>query len=570
MRSIVAKLVITLVITTVVSITVAASEYSSRQPRLIVILVVDQMRANYIDRFKHQWTAGLRRLINDGAWFRLAAHPYLNTVTCAGHATVATGTFPATHGIVANEWWDRKSAEAVTCTNDSLVTSISYDLSPSSSGHSGWRLRVPTLADELRAQLPIAPRVVTQSLKARSAIMLAGQHGDAVSWFDPSHGWTTSTAFTSAEVPFLENFFKTNSVTQDYGKSWEKTLNASNYLFPESEDGKKPDQGWTTEWPHHLNSPSGVPDQTFRSLWRHSPYSDEYLSQLAMYSVDTLKLGQGESTDYLAIGFSALDYSGHDFGPHSHEVQDILIRLDRTIGNLLDHLDRTVGLGEYVVALTADHGVSPIPEQIVKLKIDSGRIDSKSVAESVEKILAKAWGPGQFVALVKDTDLYFKSGVYEKLQADPLLLDAVINSLLAIPGIERVYRGNELDVRRITDDYSSRRAAALSYDRERSGDLIMVPQAYWLASKDAASHGTSHHYNTRVPILLMGKSIKPGEYLTEATPADIAPTLAFLTGITLTQAEGRVLTEAIASSPNSASKIITKHQAFQRAYTPEP
>ena len=569
MRCIVVQLVITLAITTVVSTTVVASESASRQPRLIVVIVVDQMRADYIDQFGHQWTTGLRRLIDDGAWFRLAAYPYLNTVTCAGHATVATGTFPATHGIVLNTWWDRQSAKVVTCTDDPLVTSIGYDQSPSSSGQSGWRLRVSTLADELRAQLPITPRVVTQSLKARSAIMLAGQRGDVVSWFDPSDGWTTSTAFTSAKVPFLQTFFKTNSVTQDYGKSWEKTLNASSYLFSESEDGKKPGQGWTTKWPHHLNSPSGVPDQTFRSLWRHSPYSDEYLSQLAIHSVDTLKLGQGESTDYLAIGFSALDLSGHDFGPHSHEVQDILIRLDRTIGNLLDHLDRTVGSGEYVVALTADHGVSPIPEQIVKLKINAGRIDSKNVAESVEKILTKAWGPEQFVARVEDTDLYFKSGIYEKLLADPPLMHAVINSLLAIPGIERVYRGDQLGVRQTTDNLPGR-AATLSYDRERSGDLIMMPRAYWLTSKDAASHGTSHHYNTRVPILLMGKSIKPGEYLVEATPADIAPTLAFLTGITLTQSEGRVLTEAIAPLPSSSSKTIAEHPAFQRAYTTEP
>ncbi len=550
MNRLVIRLTTAIVTATALAAGETTTEAVSRRPSLIVVLVVDQMRADYLDRFERDWTAGLRRLVDDGAWFRLAAYPYLHTVTCAGHATVATGAFPATHGAALNGWWDRETAQLVTCTDDPTVATVGYE-STAGRGHSAWRLRVPTLADELRAQLPVAPRIVTQSLKARSAIMLAGQRGDAVSWFDDGQTWATSTAFTPTPVPFLQAFFDANPVAADYGTSWTRTLAAAQYVFPESAVGKTPGQGWTTDWPHRLESPSGTPDRTFRLRWSHSPYSDEYLSRLALHAVDTLGLGQGEGTDYLAISFSALDLAGHDFGPRSHEVQDVLARLDRTIGRVLDHLDRTVGSGEYVVALTADHGVAPVPERMVDLDIDAGRILPNDGAARIEESLTGHLQGGPFVARVEYTDVYFAPGVYDRLLADPSAMQAVIGALRATPGIARVYRGDRLRERPLTDDPVAM-AAARSYDPERSGDLIVIPKDHWFTSNNAATHGTAHDYNTRVPVILMGKGIWPGEYLTPATPADIAPTLAFLTGITLAQAEGRVLVEAVAPPPRAA------------------
>ena len=392
---------------TVASDSAAAAAAASRRPRLIVVLVVDQMRADYIDRFAQQWTGGLRRLMEEGAWFRLASYSFLNTLTCAGHATVSTGSFPSTHGVVLNVWWDRDAARLVRCTETPTETIVGYGHGPhEGSAHSAWRLRVPTLADELRAQMPVAPRIVTLSMKARSAIMLAGRRADAVTWFRDNGGWATSTAFSPAPLPFLRQFFDANPVAMRFGDNWDRTLSPSEYLYDESEVGKTPGNGWLTTWPHQLVGKGVAPDEDFYENWAHSPLSDEYLGRLASLAVGEMKLGQGPGTDYLGISFSSLDLTGHDFGPRSHEVQDVLVRLDTTIGRLLDHLDRAVGEDEYVVALTADHGVAPIPERMAELGLDAGRLVRTDLSERVNRTLAEVLGPGQTVARLEHTDLY--------------------------------------------------------------------------------------------------------------------------------------------------------------------
>lgn len=521
------------------------------RPRLLVVLVVDQMRADYIDKFRHQWRGGLRRLVEGGARFERAAYPYLNTVTCAGHATIGTGNVPARHGIVLNAWWDRDARRMVTCTADPQAKGVGV-VRPATEQHSAWRLRVPTLADELRVQSGGGARIVTLSLKARSAIMLAGQRSDATIWMSDDGAWMTSSAYTAAVAPAVEEFVRDHPVDEHVGAVWEKLLAPTDYLYDGDTTGSQPPGDWGT-WPHHIGKAGGPADKSFYEVWKESPLSDEYLARMAAHVVDRLELGQDDTPDFLGISFSALDYVGHDFGPDSHEVQDLLARLDRTLDTLLTHLDTRVGRDNYVVALSADHGVSPVPERVTMAGLDAGRIDRKAATDRLEGLLTAAFGEGRYVDRFEYTDLYFAPGVMDRLESNPAVLRDVVRALESTRGIWRVFNGEDLRGSEAGGDASTR-AAALSYHAGRSGDLIMVPQPYWLASSAGATHGTSHGYDSRVPVLLYGFRIKPGVYADAASPADIAPTLAYLSGVTLANPDGDVLWPALVPAAAGAER----------------
>jgi predicted AlkP superfamily pyrophosphatase or phosphodiesterase len=514
-------------------------------PKLIVFLSVDQMRGDYIDKLRHQWTKGLKRLLTEGAWFREADYPYFNTVTCAGHASMSTGTVPAVHGMILNTWWDRAAQKIVSCTDDESKTLISYGGPAHGVGHSAERLLTTTIADEMRLQLPKPPRVVGISLKARSAINLAGHHPDAVIWLDDETAeWVTSTAFEKGPAPFFAEYINEHPVRGEIGRIWDRFLPRDQYLYEESAVGRQRTALATKGFPHIVKGNGNQLDGSFSDAWESSPYSDAYLAALAVHAIDSLKLGRGNSIDFLGISFSALDKVGHDFGPQSHEVQDVLIRLDREIGALLDKLDRDVGVGNYTVALTADHGVAPVPEQLVAQGFDAGRISATAVGRAIDEVLARTIGPGPRRTRVLNTDIYFSEGVYQQLVANPAAMDAVLETVRRTPGVWRVYRKEAL-LASGSDPNALVRAAALGYFEGRSGDLIMLPRSYWITSTSTATHGTAHRYDTRVPVVLFGRGIAKGEYLQPAAPIDLAPTLALLTGITLPDARGRVLAEAL-------------------------
>ena len=530
----------------------------SERPTLVVVVVVDQMRADYVERYRSQWTGGLARLVAGGARFSQAAYPYLNTVTCAGHATIGTGTLPRTHGMILNEWWDRGSGRLVTCTEDPDAPLVSYG-EARRGGESPRRLRVPTFADAMRTQLAPAPRVVTVSLKARASIMLAGRRGDAVTWFDGT-GWVTATPYATAPVPAVARFVAANPVAGELGRPWTRLLAPDRYLFDDQGLGEKPSRGWATTFPHPLADDPAHPDANAYERWRRSPRSDDYLGRLAEAAIDDFELGRGPGTDFLGVSFSALDLAGHWFGPRSHEVQDILAGLDATIGRLVDHLDRTVGPGRYVLALTADHGVAPIPDQIEAAGLSAGRLDGRATAAAVERALEPWFGGERTVATVRYTEVYFAPGVYARLRAIPEALAAAVAAVAAAPGVAHVFtRDTLVDPAAADSGNPALRAAALGFDLERSGDILLAPRPYWLASSDATTHGTANLYDQRVPLVLYGAGIRPGEYLQAATPADIAPTLAHLTGVTIPVTDGRVLTEALgggipATAPNGTGR----------------
>ena len=523
------------------------------RPKLIVLLVVDQMRADYFEKFRGQWTGGLKRLVEEGAWFRDAAYPYATTETCVGHATISTGALPAAHGMISNEWFDRELEKTVTCTDDSKVKNLGYAGASVTGGNSASKMLVPAFADELKSQTGSGTRVVTFSLKARAAITMGGRLGDAVTWFDADAGaWTTSSAYPVVE--FVEEFAKAHPAAGDYGKTWTPMLPASAYLYDRTATGAVPPAGFGAAFPHPLRGQqdSTGPDPVFYSQWHTSPYADTCLTRIAETAVDKLELGARAGTDFLGVSYSSVDYVGHAFGPRSWEIQDVLARLDQDLAELFRHLDKKVGKGNYVLALSADHGVVPIPENMQKSGMDAGWLSIESVKERIEKSLEPFHYAKPAVAEVSASDVYFTPGAYDKLKKDPAALRAVLEAIQSVPGVARVYRAEELEDRPGTQS-PMLSAEAASFLKARSGDLLIVPRPYWPWDSSTptsprqygTTHGTPHYYDQRVPVLLMGYGIEPGEYFQAITPADIAPTLAALTGITLATHDGRVLAEAL-------------------------
>lgn len=507
------------------------------RPKLVVFIVVDQLRGDYPVRYGGLLQHGLKRLTTQGAWYKDAAYPYHATVTCAGHATIGTGTLPYKHGMISNSWYDRETRKAVTCTSDPETTEVSYG-SSTGTGDSAKYMLVPTLAEVMRDKLK--SRVATMSMKARSAIGLAGHKADFVTWFGDRNVWETSSAYTKTPLPWLAGYLKGNPAESDAGKTWERTLPPERYVGEDDAPGERGSGGWTAKFPHPLGAAG---DAAYYAHLMQSPYMDQHLEKMAEAAVDELNLGTEGRTDFLGVSFSSLDSVGHGFGPRSHEIQDMLLRLDITLGKLLDYLDKEVGADNYVVALSADHGVADLPEQ----NPAGGRQPMATVRATIDAAIRPVLGSeGTYIAAISGGDIYFVPGVYERLKENRTGLRAVATALQALPGVARVFMSDEISGSGARNSKDPQiRAAALSYFPGRSGDMFVLVKENWLLSGAGTTHGTLHDYDRRVPVILFGAGIRAGVRGEPATPADLAVTVATLIGVTLPSPDGRVLTGAL-------------------------
>src|ERR1700683_831222 len=370
-------------------------------PKLVVILAIDQMRGDYLDRFATEWRGGIKRLIDQGAWFTNAAYPYSGTVTCAGHSSISTGDFPDRHGMIGNNWWNRELNKEVNCTEDPSTHLLSYDGATLSvtQGDSAWRMKAPAFADSFRATYPNS-HVVTLSDKARAAVPLGGHHPDSVIWLEGSH-WVTSDAYGHEPSKVIAQYVIAHPITEDAGKSWSSSFSADS-------------KGKQAENFSYPIGKTGSADSEFLSNWTASPYSDAYLGSMATAAVSGMHLGNNSTPDFLAIGFSAVDLVGHHFGPDSPEMHDLLLHLDNTLGKLLAALDDSVGKGNYVVALSADHGVAPIPEKAVEEGKPAGRVVGPQCSAQIEKMLKAHNYPGGAVLLFDDGNIFLRTAVRDK------------------------------------------------------------------------------------------------------------------------------------------------------------
>lgn len=508
-------------------------------PRLVVIMVVDQMRVDYLERMAPHWTGGLKRLLNEGAIFDRNAYPYLQTVTCAGHATIGTGSFPATHGIILNAWW--RGARNASCTEDTTVTAVGYEPGTEAVGHSSTQLLVPTMADRLHGVSP-GSRVVTLSTKPRSAIMLAGKSG-VVTWLDDHNWWATSTAFTATPDADVQAFIRSHPRSALRNVVWDRVGDPTIYTGEDAGIGERPPAGWTSTFPHPLAGAAGTDEAQFYVLWENSPYADTYLGELAADLVARKHLGQGSAVDFLGVSFPAVDLVGHKFGPASHEVQDTLLRLDVTIGKLLDTLDKEVGRGRYLIGLSADHGVAAIPEATQARGEPAGRLSNGQLLRAANEALVAALGPGQHAVRAEYTQLYLSVAAQQQLSQRPEVANMLIAALEKVPGVERVVPSAGLDRERSSTDETIR-AAAYSYVPGRSGQFVIILKPNYVNTPDATTHGTHRPYDQKVPLIFFGAGVKPGRYEAASTPADLAATLAWRIGVAMPGADGVARTEA--------------------------
>lgn len=520
---------------------VPAARPANSSPKLVVIFAIDQMRGDYLDRFASEWRGGLKRFIDQGAWFTNAAYPYSGTVTCAGHSSISTGDFPDRHGMIGNDWWDRELNKEMNCTEDPSTHLLAYDGASLTvtEGDSPWRLKAPAFADSFRATYPNS-HIVTISDKARAAVPLGGHHPDSVTWLEGSH-WVTSDAYGHEPSKIIAQFVTNHPITEDAGKTWSSSFSstagskdAANFSFP---IGK-----------------TGSADSEFIASWTASPYSDAYLGSMAAAAVSGMHLGQNATPDFLAIGFSAVDLVGHRFGPDSPQMHDLLLHLDDTLGRLLAALDNSVGKGNYVVALSADHGVAQIPEEAVKEGKPAGRVDSPEVSAQIERALKEHGYLDKSVLLFDDGNIYLRTEVRDKLKNDPTTIQAVLSAARGVDGIADAFWGEQ--IKDLASKNRLAHAASFSYYPGRSGDIVVISKQYWFFDHrnklgkfgSGTTHGTPYPYDQHVPVVFMGAGIKAGKYANDSSPADIVPTLAAIAHVKLPPTEGKPLTAALATS----------------------
>ena len=559
--------------------------------------MVDQFRADYFDMYGKNWTGGLHELATRGAWFTRAAYTYAATKTCAGHATIGTGTVPMTHGMIDNEWFDPIAHQFTLCTEDPTSRSLVYGGKAGTEFHSAKWLRVPTLGDELVRQSGGRARIAAMSLKARSAITLAGHGGPTTTavWSEDTGGvWATSSAMAKALSPDVDAYIRANPVDVKQFMTWGRVAPESVYQGPDQAPGEPATGG---VFPHLFDEPIRTSRTTGALIdsWEQTPFTDGFLAGLAAHLVEKQRLGQQAGTDLLAISFSALDVVGHRYGPKSQEVQDTLIRLDKVVGDLLRVLDTRVGRDRYVLGFSSDHGVAILPEQtfpappgrgrgagaagggaaaaacppggtrrrtthqqrarprrppevqvapvVVVAVAAMGRLNTGMMATAIEALLDKQYGRGSYVEAFYGGYVYFRPGVLERVRKDPALMKAIETSALGIRGVAKVYWSADLMATTPTDD-PILVAMRKSYMPGRSGDFTFVPERNWVAGT-GSNHGTPYDYDTRVPVIFYGAGIAPGQYTTSSSPADIVPTIASMVRIKMPRTDGQILTEAI-------------------------
>jgi predicted AlkP superfamily pyrophosphatase or phosphodiesterase len=491
------------------------------KPKLVLAIIVDQFRYDYLTRFRQHYNSGLDRLLKQGAVFSNAHYEHFPTVTAIGHATFLTGATPSVTGIVGNEWYDRALARQVTSVYDASQKTIGG----MGEGASPHNLIVSTLADELKIANR-ASKSIGISIKDRSAILPVGRTGTGAFWFDNKTGnFVSSTYYYSALPAWVQEFNKARHADSFLGAAW----------LPVDDPNAAPFQIMGSKL-----------EEKYWQEMQRTPYGNQLLELMAEKAVEAEQLGKDDITDVLAVSFSSNDYIGHDYGPDSPRVRDISIRTDRLLGKLFAFLETKVGMRSVLVVLTADHGVAPLPEEQAKRKMPGGRIPEKAVHAKIEERLTKLYGAGKWISGKSGPAPYLNYGLIEARKLNPAeVRRQAAAAVREIPQIHRVYTKDQLAAGVSLNDLVERRVKA-GFHARRAADLFIVSQPYWIFEEKGTSHGTPYNYDSHVPVIFMGPGIKPGRQQARAAVNDIAPTLAALLDVeTPSGSAGRILTEAL-------------------------
>jgi len=489
----------------------------AKQPKLVVTIVVDQFRYDYLTRFRAGYNGGIAQLLAKGAVFANAHYNHFPTVTAVGHSTVLSGATPSVSGIIANDWFDRASGGNVSSVSDKTVAL----LGASGDASSPRRLLVSCLGDEMKIANPKA-KVVGISLKDRAAILPAGRMADAAYWFDNKTGNFVSSTYYFADLP-----------------AWVKDYNAT----------RPGDKFANTDWMgHKFTSPSEVLNASLAA----SPWGNELIESFTEAAVLKEELGKRGVTDLLTVSFSANDYVGHLMGPDSPEVQDMALRTDLLFRKFFAFLEHEVGAQNVLFVMTADHGVAPVPEVNVARKMPGGRLGAGTIEKTIQTALDLRFGKASWIAGSFESMTYLNTDTIalkklERAEVDRVAADA----LMAIPHVARVYTRTQLLSGVVREDAAGTRVSN-GFFPSRSGDLFVLLEPYWLfGAGTGTTHGTALDYDTHVPVIFMGPGVRAGKYYQTITVNDVAPTLAAMLGVEQPSGSvGRVLSEMFTKEVN--------------------
>jgi len=492
---------------------------------------VDQMRPDYLSRFDHLYTGGFRRLLDSGFVFPNGFHNHALTETAAGHAAISTGCYPSRNGITGNSWYDRALHRSFYCVEDSTVHTTGK---PSGAGRSPVTMKSMTLGDWVFRE-DHDSKTYSIALKDRAAVEMAGFRAKYAFWYDRHDGTFVTSLYYDAIYPDWLTRINENGPTQQYYSGvWDRLLPESDYKASRADDFPYEADGKATTFPHSfLPGPKENKGKYYENIL-DTPFADRMVLQVAKSCVANENLGADDDVDLLWIGCSAADYVGHDYGPFSQEVEDYYLRLDGYLGDFFDFLDSLRGAGSYVVALTSDHGVLPIPEYLEQQGIASGRLDPDSVKSDIRRIGAQIEKEMNLTAspiLAIDRGVILDDSVITASRADRRRVEINFAAeLRKLPYIEDVYTPNDLTeegpVREYQQQYRN------SYYPGRSADLMIRYKKYLLLSgwPTGTSHGSCYDYDTDVPLVFYGPGVRAGRSSQRVETVCVAPTVGELIG----------------------------------------
>jgi predicted AlkP superfamily pyrophosphatase or phosphodiesterase len=514
------------------------SAYSGH-PRLILVIVIDQFRADYLERFRDQYgESGFRTFLDKGAYFTNCFYDYANTSTAPGHATLFTGAYSNGHGIVANEWWDSQKKKTVTSVEDDTTHIVGVaDNGPGASPHN---LLASTLGDQLKLATQGKSRVFSLALKDRAAILPGGHAADAAYWIDRQSGaWVTSTYYRDELPKWVADFNSGNRATKYWDREWR--------------DG----DGSVLRSTTHKKRKDGK-DAGFYEVIGSTPFANDYEFEFAKELMLYEQVGLGPSTDLLTISLSANDILGHQVGPDSPEMHAMALAMDHQLADFFDFLGHQVGLANVWIALSADHGIAPVPSVATKLRLPATALNPDELRAQVNRALAVKFAQARATELVKVIDYpvaFLNEEAFTTAKIKEAEAEHQTGEALKKLGLRGYFTKSQLELGEVPNTEQGRQYLH-SYSPGGGWYVLGVPPPFAVGSLEGTEHATPYSYDTQVPLAFYGLAFQPGTYRTRVEPVDLAPTLASLLGIIApSHSIGRVLTEALAPARREPAPV---------------
>jgi predicted AlkP superfamily pyrophosphatase or phosphodiesterase len=505
---------------------ISYSQQPMQRPKLVVGIVIDQMRWDYLYRYydRYDTKGGFKRMLNQGFTCENTLIPYTPTVTACGHSSIYSGAVPAVSGITGNFWWDKVQMRSVYCTEDRSVNTVG---SPSALGKmSPKNMLVTTICDELRLATNFKSKVIGLSLKDRGGILPAGHNANAAYWYDNTTGsWITSTYYMNQLPKWVSDFNDKKLVDKYFQTGWNLLYPANTYIESTDDEKSYEAKPFGAKFPYDLNKFIG---KDFSKI-AATPMGNSFTTEFAKATITGEQLGADDITDFLAVSYSSPDYIGHTFGPNSVEAEDGFLRLDKELGSLLDFLDSKIGKNQYTVFLTADHGVAQVPEYMKENKLPAGRLFMNTLMTQLNKSLFEKYNINNIIVSDDNYQIHLNHPSLDSAKADKSEITKwIVDKLFLDSAIARVFPVEDLN--KVPLPATIRNMLNNGYYPPRNGDIqLMLKPGYIEAlSGTGTTHGLWNPYDTHIPLLWYGWGIKPGKSYREVYMTDIAPTIASL------------------------------------------